>query len=304
MIDPKPHAGPWRLPLVLDLDWLEVAAASAPLELRAVRLQDPDTSVVLDAADLLPLVTPPLRARRIGSTPITPAMLTGNAGATLGGAPPTPSGFAANRALMLVHGYCSGGSIWPAADFTSPKLEFLDPSANRSHDQFAQLLAQRAVSSNVSSFGIVAHSQGGPAALHLLTYYTSGLDYSTNGRRIQSLASPYLGTPLASWGGFACGVNNDMTPANSATWLAGIPTWARAEVFTWTTANSGSACNFLTNFLLTDPEDGTVEKMRSELSGGNNMGHVVGWGHTTGMTNPASYTDHARNLLMNAAAAR
>ncbi|HUR28607.1 MAG TPA: conditioned medium factor, partial [Planctomycetota bacterium] len=242
--------------------------------------------------------------RRPGLHPITPAMLTGNASATIGSASAPPSGFAANRALMLVHGYCSSGSIWPAADFAQPKIEFLDPSANRSHDQFAQLIAQRAVNAHVSSFGIVAHSQGGPAALHLLTYYTSGLDFSTGGRRIQSLASPYLGTPLASWGGFACGVNNDMTPAASATWLAGIPTWARAEVFTWTTADSGTACNAITNLLLTNPEDGTVEKMRSELAGGNNMGHVVGWCHTTGMTNPASYTDHTRNLAMNAAAAR
>ena len=75
-------------------------------------------------------------------------------------------------------------------------------------------------------------------------------------------------------------------------------------MFTWTTANSGSACNFITNLLLTDPEDGTVERFRSELPGANNMGHVVGWCHTTGMSYPANYTDATRNADMNVNAAR
>jgi pimeloyl-ACP methyl ester carboxylesterase len=206
------------------------------------------------------------------------------------------------QTLLLVHGYCSGGSIWPAADFTAPKQEFLDPNQNRTHDQFAQLLRQSVPGRK--SFGVVAHSQGGPAALHLYTYYTSGLDRALGARRIQSVASPYQGTPLASLGSFSCGVNNDMTTAGSATWLAGIPTWARAEVWYWTTSNSGSVCNFLTNLFLGSPNDGTVEQTRGQLPGAHSMGHVTGWCHTTGMSNPANYTDHARNALMNTNAAR
>jgi pimeloyl-ACP methyl ester carboxylesterase len=205
---------------------------------------------------------------------------------------------------MLVHGYCSGGTIWPAADFTQPTLQFLDPNQNRTHDQFAQRIAAQAQAAGLTSFGIVAHSQGGCAALHLLTYYQSGLDAAQGGRRIQSVASPYQGTPLAAYGGFACGVNNDMTPAGSATWLAGIPTWARAEVSYWTTSTAGAACSSLTDFLLTNPEDGTVEMFRGQLPGANSMGHVTGWCHTTGMSYPANYTDHSRNQAMNAAAAR
>ena len=304
------HDG-WELPLSLDLDWLEAAGVGSPLELRAVRVQDPDSEAVLDQVERAVLTRGPGAAApapvfpaRPASGVVTSPMLTGDGATTLGPSGGGSQNFAAQRALMLVHGYCSSGSIWPAADFTQPKLEFLDPNANRSHDQFAQLIAQRAVAAKKASFGIVGHSQGGPAAMHLLTYYASGLGSSTAGRRIQSVAAPYQGTPLASWGGFACGVNNNMTPSGSATWLSGIPTWARAEVFTWTTANSGSACNFITGLLLTDPEDGTVEKVRSELPGGNNMGHTVGWCHTTGMSNPANYTDGARNVLLNAAAAR
>jgi hypothetical protein len=300
MLEPPAAQDParWELPLALDLDWLAVAAASAPLELRQVRVQDPDTEGVLDSVERIEFATPALPAPSADSHhAATWKMLTG---AQL----EPPPEFAAKRALMLVHGYCSSGSIWPAADFTAPKLEFLDPNANRTHDQFAQLIAARAAAARLSSFGVVAHSQGGPASLHLLTYYTSGLDRANVGRRIQSLASPYQGTPLASLGAFACGVNNDMTPSGAATWLAGIPSWARAEVFTWTTSNSGSACNAITSLFLTDPEDGTVEKFRGELPGGNNMGHVTGWCHTTGMSNPASYTDHTRNQAMDAAAAR
>ena len=214
----------------------------------------------------------------------------------------TPTLF--SPALMLVHGYCSSGSIWPAADFTQPKYEFLDPNANRTHDQFAQLIMQKAASAGLSSFGIVAHSQGGAAALHLLTYYQSGLDLAQGARRIQSLASPYQGTPLASLGFFSCGVNNDMTYAGSATWLAGIPTWARNEVSYWTTSDGGSACNFLTGILLTNPEDGVVEQAHCALPGGHAMGHVTGWCHTTGMTYPASYSDHSRNQGLNTSAAR
>jgi pimeloyl-ACP methyl ester carboxylesterase len=206
------------------------------------------------------------------------------------------------RALLLSHGYCSSGSIWPPADFTPPKLVFLDPNANRTNDEFAQLLAAAGAGKN--SFGFVGHSQGGLAAVHLLTYYQSGLDYASGPRRIQSVASPYQGTPLASLGFFACGVNNDMTTSGAPVWLAGIPSWARNEVFYWTTQNSGSACNFFTNLILASPNDGTVEKDRGQLPGAHSMGHVSGWCHTTGMSNPASYTDHARNVEMNAQAAR
>ena len=59
-----------------------------------------------------------------------------------------------------------------------------------------------------------------------------------------------------------------------------------------------------TNLLLTDPEDGVIEMFRGQLPGGNSMGHVTGWCHTTGMSNPANYTDHARNTLMDAAESR
>lgn len=310
METPELHAGLWTLSLDLDLAWLDVARidrAHAEFELRHVRVQDPGTDVVFDQVERFSVATPALpQSNATSHVAITPQMLTGSSAATIAGhSPARPQPKPRVPALALVHGYCSGGAIWPPADFTQPKVVFLDPNANRTHDEFAQLLDQAAQGAGLTSFGIVAHSQGGAAALHLYTYYASGLDHAIGARRIQSVATPYQGTPLASLGGFACGVNNNMTPAGAATWLAGIPTWARAEVYFWTTSNSGStACNALASFFLSDPEDGTVEQFRGDLPSGNSMGHVTGWCHTTGMSFPANYTDHARNQAMNAAAAR
>ena len=306
---PEERAGSWELVLELDTRWIELARAGEPFELREARVQDPDSEVLFDRAAALAIPAGALPSGLAGGTDaVTPEMLTGSPFVALAAAPAGPHAarppLSWNPALMLVHGYCSSGSIWPAADFTQPKLEFLDPNQNRTHDQFAQLLAARAASAGLGSFGVVAHSQGGCAALQLLTYYTSPLDLANQGRRIQSLATPYQGTPLASLGFFACGVNNNMTPSGSATWLSGIPSWARQEVWYWTTSNTGSACNAITDLFLSNPEDGTVEQFRGQLSGANNMGHTTGWCHTTGMSNPASYTDHARNQVLDANAAR
>lgn len=304
MTEPREGDGAWALELEFDQRWLDVAEAGELLELRNVRVQDPDTAEVLASA--------PCMALRASTVPAAPTSLfTGGAAALLsslntpvgprpqwGGERPIQPG------LALVHGYCSTVPPWPAADFSEPKYVFFDPSANRSNDQFAQLIASRLYAAQYSSFGIVGHSQGGCAALHLLTYYESGLDHALGPRRIQSVATPYQGTPLASLGFFTCGTNSNLTPSGAATWLAGIPTWARAEVSYWTTSNSGAACNFLSGVLLADPEDGTVERTRGQLPGANSMGHVVGWCHTTGMSNTANYLDHGRNVQMDAAAAR
>jgi len=324
---PQETWGTTSLMLHLDGRWLAragvtaAAATTGALELRRVRVQDPDSHVLFDEIATLTLPVAALPAAADGPPgEVTTEMLVGPStpgsppttlapGGALGGAGTMSAGpgaallhFAWHRALMLSHGYCSGGNIWPAADFSPPKLVFLDPNANRTNDEFAQLLA--AAGANKDSFGLVGHSQGGNAALHLLTYYQSGLDFALGPRRIQSVASPYQGTPLASLGFFACGVNDDMTTTGAPVWLAGIPTWARQEVWYWTTQNSGSACNFFTNLVLSSPNDGTIEMVKGQLPGAHSMGHKLGWCHTTGMSNPASYTDHVRNAEMNAQAAR
>lgn len=214
---------------------------------------------------------------------------------------------------MLVHGYCSGDVWGSAAQFTD-YVKFLDPNQNRSHDQFARLIKN--FGANLPSFGIVAHSQGGAAALHLYNFYWSGLDYATGTRLLQSVGTPYQGTALAgnlaalgSVFGAGCGTNYDLTYSGSAAWLANIASNSRAKVFYHTTSDVDlwwrvDYCQIATDPFLNDPEDGVVERDYAQLPYGTNLGHKIGWCHTAGMRDPAQTSDAARNSNMNAYAAR
>lgn len=305
------EAGHVSLSLWLDSGWFAATGLRPPLELRHVRIQDPDHLGVMGTAERMSVPVGPLPPMA-GRPTSEPPLLWGvdaNAAAAAASSTASPVGpaidiqpQALSPGLMLCHGYCSGGNVWPNGDFAQPKRDFSDPNQNRSHDQFAQRIASQAA--GYTSFGVVGHSQGGAAALHLLTFYQSPLDRARGARRIQSVGTPYQGTPLASLGFFACGVNGNMTTGGAATWLAGIPSWARAEVSYYTTSNDGSACQFFVDLLLSNPEDGTTERSRGQLPGGQNMGHVTGWCHTTGMSDPPQYRDGSRNDVMNAEAAR
>ena len=85
---------------------------------------------------------------------------------------------ATNSKLLLVHGYCASGDAFPTDEFTDYAV-FKDYEQSRSIDEFAQLIDQYARSQDINAYSVVAHSQGGMAALHLLTYYHSGLDLTT-----------------------------------------------------------------------------------------------------------------------------
>jgi hypothetical protein len=215
--------------------------------------------------------------------------------------------------LLLVHGYCSG-NVWPAGHFTNAST-FLDLGQNRSNDQFAQLI--QSFGSAWNSFGTVSHSQGGAATLHLYTYYWSGLDNATGARLLQSVGTPYQGTNLAgvlaALGGIfgvGCGTNDNLTYSGASAWLAGIPASARAKVNYYTTSFTSTNwwtndyCNFASDLVLSDPEDGTTEQAYGQLSGAVNRGHTTGQCHTSGMRDPAQYLDSARNATMNTNAAR
>ncbi|MCC8539680.1 choice-of-anchor X domain-containing protein [Xanthomonas axonopodis pv. poinsettiicola] len=302
-----------QLPLSLDERWIARAGARAPFSLRGLRIEDPDYYIPLAQADSLPLQVPALRrasiARATGA--IDESMRMGPRPSTLAAAMAQPQ--AAGSQLVLVHGYCSNG-VWPQAQFTNAST-FLDAKQNRSNDQFAQRIAQFA--SQWSSFSTVAHSQGGMAALHLYTYYWSGLDNASGGRVMQSVGTPYQGTNLSgilaavgSWFGVGCGSNTDLTYDGAKAWLAGIPADARAKVNYYTTSfaktnwYTNDYCNAASDLVLNDPEDGTVEQANAQLPGGVNRGHTTGQCHTTGMRDPAQYLDANRNAVMNSNAAR
>lgn len=297
--------------ITLDSRWLAQNGEAKSFVLKNIRLQNPDNSVVLGTTESLQLtgVYPTDLAKSFAGI-ITDEMRQGVR-------PVKTTAEAVGGKLMLVHGYCSGdawGGAASAGQFTN-YVKFLDLNQNRSHDQFANLIKNFGAS--LPSFGIVAHSQGGAASLHLYTYYWSGLDYATGGTRlIQSVGTPYRGTALAGnlallgqIFGAGCGSNYDLTYNGAAAWLANIPTWARAKVYYHTTSFTDvwyryDYCNIATDPFLSDPDDGVVERTYAQLTGGVNLGHKTGWCHTGGMRDPSQTTDSSRNSNMNANAAR
>ncbi|TQV85014.1 choice-of-anchor X domain-containing protein [Aliikangiella coralliicola] len=312
-----------NLNLSFDIRWLKRAKLTAPFVLKSLRLQTVNTNVPIAQVEQLPLNLSHQTSRNLqavlaenkwqknaldGNLEITPEMLRGKPPVSLNKTTQAASG----SALMLVHGYCSGG-VWNTNHFTN-SIEFQDYKKNRTHDEFAQLIKNFGAS--YSSFGVVAHSQGGAAALHLLAKYWTGLDNASGGRKIQSLGTPYQGTALAGNAallgqlfGIGCGPNTDMTYSGAANWLATIPSWARAEVDYYTTSFKTrwwayDYCHLATDLFLDDPEDGTTEKWAGQLSGAVNKGHKKGWCHTTGMRDTAQYKDSSRNSSMNSRAAR
>lgn len=297
-----------QMALRLDERWIAMSGAQGPFELRNLRIEDPDHFVTLAEAKSVSL---PIQARSdrksADAIVVDERMRMG----------PRPAEFDETRntgsRLVLVHGYCSGG-VWPTSQFTNAST-FLDANQNRSNDQFARLILNFGAQWN--SFGVVAHSQGGLASLHLYNYYWSGLDRATGNRLIQSVGSPYRGTNLAgilatlgNWFGVGCGTNDSLTYSGAQAWLAGIPTASRAKVNYYTTSFrttnwwTNDYCQFATDLVLSDPEDGTVEQVNGQLSGGINRGHTVGQCHTDNMRDPAQYRDANRNAVMNTNAAR
>jgi len=303
--------------LRLDTRWIQRAAARGPFELREVRIQDVETFVPL-------LEVPTLSLRAEGLSGLSGGISSAVQSSTIDeemrmgprprGLEASARGLASGSRLLLVHGYCSSNVWGPVASQFSNASVFLDLNKNRSHDAFAQRIWS--FGSSYSSYGIVAHSQGGAASLHLYTYYWSGLDNASGSRLIQSVGTPYQGTPLAGniallgqIFGVGCGSNYDLTSSGASAWLAQVPSWARQKVHYFTTSFTDKwwrydYCNLASDLFLGDPEDGVVERSKGQLPGGNNRGHKTGWCHSSGMRDPGQVTDSSRNASMNANAAR
>ena len=302
------HVDGQTLKLGLDPAWIGNSGATGPFELRDLRIEDPDFFVPLVNEARLDLYVERLPDTAFLETKTISDEM------RMGPRPSQPAQKAGGPRLLLVHGYCSS-NVWGgvAGQFSQASV-FQDFNQNRSHDAFAMQILS--AGSAWDSYGIVAHSQGGAAALHLYTYYWSGLDYASSGRLIQSVGTPYQGTALAgnlaaigAVFGAGCGTNSNLTYSGSSSWLSGIPSWARSAVNYYTTSFEDrwwayDYCHLATDLFLDDPDDGTTEKSKGQLSGGINRGHKTGWCHTSGMRDPAQTTDSSRNATMNSNAAR
>lgn len=316
------------LALEVDAQWIARAHAQAPFTLRDVYVQEVSAWVPLARAASIPLS---LSAGHVEALQRHTAFLhaRGYAGAiTLamrqGPTPPGLTSPARNASgsnggkLIMLHGYCAERNPWQvhAEDWTDA-LYFLRQKASMPHDEYAQRIVQFAAENQLSSYGLVGHSQGGIVTLHSLNYYFTGLDAATGNRKIQSLASPYNGNTAAGstadFGkvfGLGCGSNYDMSRDGAVLWMAGISKVALDQANYYTTQYDKGGlfgngwCNMIVNALINNPNDGTTELVYATLSSGNHRDHTIGQCHIDGMNWPPSFWDHSRNAEMNREAAR
>jgi hypothetical protein len=322
--------GSGDLELGLDTRWISLSRAQEPFELRNVRIEDPDYFITLTATERMPLALPTLPPTGVPADQIVvdEEMLAGPRPDFLDPAEPGGGGVdcAKDHRLLLVHGWCSSDVWSPETDHFDNAEVFLDLEQNRLHDEFAQLILGWALDNGWRSYGIVAHSQGGMAALHLYNYYWSGLDNAGTGRLIQSVGTPYQGTELMDlpdilidW--FTCGTNYDLSPSGAIQWLDGISTASREQVNYYSTSFEDAwwclinpicpFCNPITSAILDGPfgaDDGVVGYSKAQLPDGVNQGHKKGWCHTgawymNNLFNDPQTTDGSRNNEMNENAA-
>lgn len=312
MAQPQYDTNGYGVRMLVDGRWLALADAHADIELRNVRIQDVATSIPVVTADRLEIAyTEGLPQNAYSAVEsISEDMLMGERPAALANAGNSEAG----AGLVLSHGYCAGSNNWPSSHFTG-EAKFVDANQNRTHDEFARRIRDFG-NAQFDSHGLVAHSQGGAASLHLYTYYWSGLDSSSGNRLIQSVGTPYQGTALAGnlaaigeIFGIQCGTNFDLTYDGASLWLSGIPSWARSRVYYHTTSFKDrwwayDYCNIATDLFLSDPDDGVIEKSKGQLSGANNLGHKTNQCHTGDMRDPDQKQDSNRNANMNANANR
>ena len=219
--------------------------------------------------------------------------------------------------LVLVHGYCAQETPFTLENFTD-FIVFEDWDQSLSNDQFARHIIDFTKERNLSAFSIVAHSQGGLASVHLYAYYETGLDsYSVSGsgsdRKIQTVGSPYLGTPLAGlladigyFFGIKCGSNLELTYEGAQAWLSKVPLEVQYDVHFYRTlyGKRKKYCNFGTNVVLKGPNDGLVEVGKARLPFGRGEGISPGECHSVNMQWPSQCKNPRRNAEMNKYAAR
>ena len=339
------EAGRSSLPMMLDARWIALAGVSGhQYSLRNLRIQDSRTFLpialeqeMVFTVEKLPAAAT-LKALDVSRDaslyqgagdvriPIAvPAAVQGAGGGVSSAAKSSdPTG------VLLVHGWCSGPN-WHSSDFPghTPDLiggtaEFVDSFQSRSHDGFAQLIQAQGDQAITDAFSIVAHSQGGAAALHLLTFYNSGLDHSTAPRKIQTVGTPYggstlmnlylgtgpLGLLIAEIFGF-CTPQFDLSTLGSSLWLSTIPVSMRYQVFYYRSHYERPdtfweklqfwrwRCNFA-SFVIPGVDDGVVSNAQSKLPQGFfDQGKTEGECHTGGMKHPDQKDNSSRNAVMN-----
>ncbi len=326
------HFGRLGLPMVLDARWLALKESRGhDLELRNLRIQDPDTFIPLTQIAALPFTVRQMphvaqESRRNVSQDESLYLGRGDRTITVDDLPEeqTRGGFT-NTGIFLVHGWCSG-NVWPRGDFevagrVGGTEVFADFSQSRSHDNFAQRIRDQGAARFIDSFSVVSHSQGGAAAVHLRAFYNSLLDASTAPRRMQSVGTPYRGSTLMDFylatgplGWLIATILGECTPQfslgtlGSAVWRATVPSWAKNEVWYYRSGHRRPSnffqrlqfwrwrCN-LASFVIPGWDDGVVADWQGVLSNGRNMGVTSSECHLN-MNHGGQTRNQGRNNIM------
>lgn len=325
--------GQLGLPLVFDARWLALKESrGSDFTLRNLRIQDPDTFVpFLKLAELPFTVRQMPRVANEASRNVSQdeSLYVGRGDRTITVddqlEAPTRGG-TSDTGIFLVHGYCSG-NVWPiGGHFNEPGLvgeteTFTDFDRSRSHDRFAREIRDQGANRFIDSFSVVAHSQGGAAAVHLRAYYLSLLDASTAPRRIQSVGTPYGGSTLMDlyiatgplgWligSLFTCLPQPSLSTVTSALWRATLPSSARRDVWYYRSGHRRPSnffqrlqfwrwrCN-LASFVIPGWDDGIVSTSQGVLSSGRDMGVTSSECHTD-MNHGPQTLNQGRNVIMN-----
>ena len=318
------------LPLTFDARWIALRGSGrADLTLRNVRIQDPDTFLPLDQRAQLAITAlnlPNAAFELRTAIEVDDAMFQFDSGRSVDIEVDDPVNVerGGNVGIVAVHGWCSSAT-WPVGDLDNLGITrtFLDTNQSRSHDRFAQRLRDQGNGFFNNAFTVIAHSQGGAAAAHLRTFYTSRLDNATAPRRIQTMGTPFRGSTLMDlyvgiggvWGfvlseifGF-CGPQLSLTSVGSAVWSVGIPTSVRREVFYYRTRHRRPSnfwqrlqfwrwrCNIV-SFIIPGTDDGVVSTNQGKFNNARDMGIRDSQCHTGGMRHAAQTRDTARNAIM------
>ncbi|WP_394391140.1 hypothetical protein [Shewanella woodyi] len=317
--------------VTLDSRWFALAETHNQhgFEFRNIRLLDPNTYLLLDSkTDLfVPVVAfPEQESIKASAVKINNEMLLGKNDIKV----PVTSvqgvqesvNFDANG-IVLVHGWCGNTSTWEQWRFNDgPRFEYNSPITSMGRNDFAIELALQANAEYRDWFSVVAHSQGGQAAVHMQSYYFTGLDNSPAPRPIQTVGTPYQGSLLMDlYVGSGAGMINDifnindcqaqwsLTTASSIPWAIMLPFNSQQRTFYYRTTHGMPnnwweslqfwrwKCN-AGSWVIPGPDDGVVSVGEGWLGLGNDMGIMTRECHTGGMNFMNQTRDNNRNNIM------
>jgi hypothetical protein len=332
------------LELEVDMRWVTLANITGPLTLKNVYVQNVDSLATQAAVASLPVYFCGEGEIEVATELPTASTVAGvkefaaaAAKHTLefdgevtwemrnGVAPPRTEMVGAEPTLVLLHGFCADknpfeveAADWTQASFYSAAREGDD--LGRSNSQFANDVLAWIERQGIDTFGLVGQSQGGMISLHILNYFHTGLDRAVGERKLQSIATPFMGnTALTNLNGIidiiggvaGCSGPYDLTRSGAMEWNAGITNENADQTNYYYTEYKpgglfgGGWCNTLMNVLLNGKNDGVCEVAYVSPDGrGTDQGNTQGWCHAEDMEWPPSFWDHERNAEMNTKGAR